>query len=147
MREIFTPTAWRLPHWLLATGVATWFAIQTGLVQPREIALWFAGRPEVMRAFGDPNFGRADALMLIFATLFLGPFAVFIGVVVLVFLMAILGGAVLPVVRWMQLPDWCATSIVALMMAVAAWLQSELWVPHSLWLLSMLARAWRIVLA
>jgi hypothetical protein len=147
MREIFTPTAWRLPHWLLAFGIATWFAIHTGFLQPREIALWFAGRPEVLRAFGDPNFGRADALMLIFATLFLGPFALFIGVVVIVFAMAILGGAVLPVVRWMKLPDWFATSIVAVVMAVAAWLQSELWVPHSLWFLSLLARAWRIVLA
>ena len=147
MREIFTPTAWRLPHWLLALGIATWFAIQTGFLQPREIALWFAGRPEVMRAFGDPNFGRADALMLIFATLFLGPFALFIGVVVIVFMMAVLGGAVLPVVRWMKLPDWCATSIVAVALAGAAWLQSDLWVPHSLWFVSLVARAWRIVLA
>ena len=147
MREFFTPTAWRLPHWLLALGIATWFAIQTGFLQPREIALWFAGRPEVMRAFGDPNFGRADALMMIFATLFLGPFALFIGVVVIVFVMAVLGGAVLPVVRLMRLPDWFATSIVAVFMAVAAWLQSDLWMPYSLWFLSMLARAWRIVLA
>jgi hypothetical protein len=100
-----------------------------------------------MRAFGDPNFGRADALMLIFATLFLGPFALFIGVVVIVFVMAVLGGAVLPVVRWMKLPDWFATSIVAVAMAGAAWLQSDLWVPHSLWFVSLLARAWRIVLA
>ena len=147
MREIFTPTAWRLPHWLLALGIATWFAIQTGMFSPRELAMWFAGRPEVMRAFGDPNFGRADALMLIFATLFLGPFALFIGIVLIVFLMALLGGAVLPVVRWMKLPDWFATSVVAVLMAGVAWLQSDLWVPHSLWFVSLLARAWRIVLA
>lgn len=147
MREIFTPTAWRLPHWLLALGIATWFAIQTGLFSPRELAIWFAGRPEVMRAFADPNFGRADALMLIFATLFLGPFALFIGAVLVVFVMAILGGAVLPAVRWMQLPDWFATGVVAAVMAVAAWMQSDLWVPRSLWFLSLLARAWRIVLA
>lgn len=147
MREIFTPTAWRLPHWLLAITVVTVFAIQAGVFSPREIALWLAGRPEVMRAFADPNFGRADALMLIFATLFLGPFALFIGAVLIVFVMAILGGAVLPAVRWMQLPDWFATGVVAAMMAVAAWLQSEIWLPRSLWFLSLLARAWRIVLA
>jgi hypothetical protein len=147
MREIFTPTAWRLPHWLLAITVVTVFAIQAGVFSPREIAMWFAGRPEVMRAFADPNFGRADALMLIFATLFLGPFALFIGAVLIVFVMAILGGAVLPAVRWMQLPDWFATGVVAAMMAVAAWLQSEIWLPRSLWFLSLLARAWRIVLA
>jgi hypothetical protein len=147
MREIFTPTAWRLPHWLFAFGVAIWFAIQTGFLQPREIAMWFAGRPEVMRAFSDPNFGRADALMLIFATLFLGPFALFIAAVMVAFLLAVLGGAVLPVVRWLKLPDWCATCAVAVLVAGAAWAQSDLWVPRSLWLLSMLARAWRIVLA
>jgi hypothetical protein len=147
MREIFTPTAWRLPHWLLALGIATWFAIQTGMFSPRELAMWLAGRPEVMRAFGDPLFGRADALMLIFATLFLGPFALFIGIVLIVFMMALLGGAVLPVVRWMKLPDWFATSVVAVLMAGVAWLQSDLWVPHSLWFVSLLARAWRIVLA
>ncbi len=147
MREIFTPTEWRLPHWLFAGGVAMWFAIQTGFLRPREIALWFAGRPEVIRAFGEPHFGRADALMLIFGTLFLGPFAVFIGIVLVVFVMALLGGAVLPVTRWMELPDSVATAVVAMAIAGAAWLQSDLWVPRSLWFLSLLARAWRVVLA
>jgi hypothetical protein len=147
MRDIFTPTAWRLPHWLLAVGAATWFAIQIGLLQPRELATWFAGRPEVLRAFSDPNFGRADALMLIFATLFLGPFALLAVAAVTVFVLAILGGAVLPVTRWLQLPDSFATCLVALAVVTAAWLQSDLWVPRSLWFLSLLARAWRTVLA
>lgn len=147
MREIFTPTEWRLPHWLFAAGTVIWFAIQTGMLRPRDIALWFAGRPEVMRAFGEPHFGRADALILIFATLFLGPFAVFIGVVFVVFVMAILGGAVLPVTRWLQLPDSVATGVVAGAMIGAAWMQSDLWVPRSLWFLSLLARAWQVVLA
>jgi hypothetical protein len=147
MREIFTPTEWRLPHWLLASGIVTWFAIQTGLFSPRELATWFAGRPEVMQAFSEPHFGRADALMLIFATLFLGPFALFIAAVLLVFVMAILGGAVLPAVRWMHLPDWFATGVVAAAVTAAAWIQSHLWLPPSLWFLSLLARAWRIVLA
>lgn len=147
MREIFTPTAWRLPHWLFASAVVIWFAIQTGFLQPREIAAWFAGRPEVMRAFSDPNFGRADALMLLFATLFLGPFALFIGIVLVVFTMAILGGAVLPVTRWMQLPDSVATGLVTGALIGAAWMQSDLWVPRSLWFLSLLARAWRVVIA
>jgi hypothetical protein len=147
MREIFTPTAWRLPHWLFAGAVVIWFAIHTGMLQPREIALWFSGRPEVLRAFGDPNFGRADALILIFATLFLGPFALLIGIVLVVFVMAILGGAVLPMTRWMQLPDSVATAAVAVAIVTAAWLQSDLWVPRSLWFLSLLARAWRVVLA
>jgi len=147
MREIFTPTAWRLPHWLFASAVVIWFAIQSGFLRPAELAGYFAGRPEVLKAFSDPNFGRADALMVIFGTLFLGPFAIFIGIVVVVFVMAVLGGAVLPVTRWLQLPDSVATITVATAMASAAWLQSDLWIPHSLWFLSLLARAWRVVLA
>jgi hypothetical protein len=146
MREIFTPSEWRLPHWLLAAGVVIWFAMYTGLFQPRELAMWFAGRPEVRTAFGDP-LGRADALMLIFGTLFLGPFAFFIGVVLVVFVMAVLGGAVLPVTRWLQLPDSVATAVVTVAIVAAAWMQSDLWVPRSLWFLSLLARAWRVVLA
>jgi hypothetical protein len=101
----------------------------------------------VLRAFADPNFGRADALMLIFATIFLGPFALFIGIVCVVFVMAILGGAVLPATRWMQLPDSVATGVVAVARVAAAWMQSDLWMPRSLWFLSLLARAWRVVLA
>jgi hypothetical protein len=61
--------------------------------------------------------------------------------------MAMLGGAVLPVTRWMQLPDSAATATVAVTLVCAAWLQSELWVPRSIWFLSLLARAWKVVLA
>jgi hypothetical protein len=85
--------------------------------------------------------------MLIFGTLFLGPFAFFIGVVLVVFVMAVLGGAVLPVTRWLQLPDSVATAVVTVAIVAAAWMQSDLWVPRSLWFLSLLARAWRVVLA
>ena len=147
MRELFTPTEWRLPHWLLASAVVIWFAIQTGFLQPREIALYFANRPEVLGAFSEPHFGRADALMLIFGTLFLGPFAVFIGIILLVFVVAILGGAVLPVTRWMQLPDSAATGLVSGLVIGIAWMQSDVWVPRSLWFLSLLARAWKVMLA
>jgi hypothetical protein len=54
-------------------------------MRPHELALWFASRPEVAQAFADPNFGRADALILVFSTLFLAPFAVFVALVLLVF--------------------------------------------------------------
>jgi hypothetical protein len=147
MREIFTPAEWRLPHWLFASAVVIWFAIQTGFLQPREIALYFAGRPEVLSAFTEPHFGRADALMLIFGSIFLGPFALFIGIVLVVFVLAILGGAVLPITRWLQLPDSVATGLVAGLMIGVAWMQSDLWVPRSLWFLSLLARAWKVMLA
>ena len=147
MREILTPTAWRLPHWLLAIGAVSFLGIYSGVVQPYEILAWFANRPEVSHAFNDPHFGRADALILVFSTLFLGPFALFAALVLLIFAVAVLGGLVLPVVRWFSLPDWTATALVLAISGVTAWAQSELWLPRSLWFIGVLARAWKIVLA
>jgi hypothetical protein len=144
---MLTPTAWRLPHWLIAIGSAAVFGIYLGLVQPREMAVWFASRPEVSQAFADPHFGRADALILVFSTLFLAPFAIFVALVLLIFAVAMLGGFVLPVVRWMALPDWMATVLVLGAGSVVAWAQSDLWLPRSLWFLGLLARAWKIILA
>lgn len=144
---LLAPTTWRLPHWLMAIGSAVALVLYTGLVRPRELALWLASRPEVSQAFADPNFGRADALILVFSTLFLAPFAIFIALVLLVFAVAMLGGFVLPVVRWFRLPDWMATALVLLLGGITAWVQNEYWLPRSLWFLSLLARAWRIILA
>jgi hypothetical protein len=77
----------------------------------------------------------------------LAPFAAFVSIVLLIFAIAMLGGFVLPVVRWFSLPDWMATALVVVVAALAAWSQSDLWVPRSLWFLGLLARAWKIILA
>ena len=55
MRAIFTPMAWRLPHWLIAIGFAISFSLYSGLLRPHEIAMWFANRPEVSQAFAEPH--------------------------------------------------------------------------------------------
>jgi hypothetical protein len=143
----FTPTAWRMPHWLIAMGSTLAVAMYIGLVRPREIAMYFAGRPEVAQAFADPQFGRADALILVFSTLFLAPFALFVALVLIIFAVAMLGGFVLPVARWFSLPDWTATAFVILIGTVTAWMQSGQWLPRSLWFLGLLARAWKVILA
>ena len=143
---LMSPMTWRLPHWLIAIGSTLALVLYSGLVRPREVALWLASRPEVSQAFADPNFGRADALILVFSTLFLAPFAVFVALVLLVFAIAMLGGFVLPVMRWFSLPDWTATTFVVVVGGITAWTQSEYWLPRSLWFLSLLARAWRIIL-
>jgi len=147
MTVLFNPMAWRLPHWLIALGSVVAITLYAGFVQPREIALWFAARPEVAQAFADPHFGRADALILVFSTLFLAPFALFVALVLMIFAIAMLGGFVLPVVRWFILPDWFATAFVLVAVGIAAWAQSELWLPRSIWFLGLLARAWKVVLA
>ena len=137
----------RAHHWLILIGALVYGTIYAGMLDVRGIAAWFANRPEVAKAFSDPDFGRADALILVFSTLFLAPFALFVALVLLIFAAAMLGGFVLPVVRWFSLPDWMATALVVVVVALAAWSQSELWVPRSLWFLGLLARAWKIILA
>src|SRR3989442_13952618 len=77
MRAIFTPMAWRLPHWLIAIGFAISFSLYSGLLRPHEIAMWFANRPEDSQAFSEPNFGIADELSLVFSVHIPAPCAIF----------------------------------------------------------------------
>src|SRR5262249_5016253 len=103
--------------------------------------------PEVAKAFSDPNFGRADALILVFSTLFLGPLALLLGLLMLIFVLAVFGGFLLPIVRWFHLPDWFATALVLGGVVTAMWVQADAWLPRSLWFVGLLARACRIVVS
>jgi hypothetical protein len=146
MSQFMSLSSWRLPHWLLALGAAMYFTMWIGVLPPpHEIFSWLASRPDVAEAFREPHFGRADALILVFSTLFLGPFALLLGLVMLVFALAVLGGFVLPVVRWFNLPDFAATLVVAGGLATVAYVESSTWLPRSLWFMGLLARACRVV--
>lgn len=147
MRDAISLTNLRAHQWVVLVGALLYATIYLGLLDLRGIAAWLASRPEVSRAFADPNFGRADALILVFSTLFLGPLALFIALMGLVFVLAVFGGFLLPIVRWFRLPDWIATAAVLSGVAVVAWLQAEMWLPRSLWFMGLLARACRIVIS
>ena len=147
MREVISHSGLRLHQWLLLFGALLYGTIYMGVLQPQGIAAWFANQPEVSRAFSDPNFGRADALILLFSTLFLGPLALLMGLIVLVFLLAVFGGFLLPIVRWFRMPDWLATAAVLVGVVTVLWMQSPLWLPKSMWFLGLLARACRIVVS
>lgn len=147
MREAISQSGLRLHQWLLLFGALLYGTIYMGVLQPQGIAAWFANQPEVSRAFSDPNFGRADALILLFSTLFLGPLALLLGLIVMVFLLAVFGGFLLPIVRWFNMPDWLATAAVLGAVVTVLWMQSPLWLPKSIWFLGLLARACRIVVS
>jgi len=147
MRDVISHSGLRLHQWLLLFGALLYGTIYMGVLEPRGIAAWFANQPEVSRAFSDPNFGRADALILLFSTLFLGPLALLLGLIVLVFLLAVFGGVLLPIVRWLRMPDWLATAAVLGGVVTVLWMQSPLWLPKSIWFLGLLARACRIVVS
>jgi hypothetical protein len=146
MPQIISLSTWRLPHWLLAVTAAVYLTVWVGVLPPpHELFAWLANRPDVADAFREPHFGRADALILVFSTLFLGPFALLLALVVLIFALAVLGGFVLPIVRWFGLPDWAATAIVAGGLGTTAYVESGIWLPRSLWFMGLLARACRVV--
>jgi hypothetical protein len=147
MRDAISQSGLRMHQWLILFGALLYGIIYMGVLEPRGIAAWFANQPEVARAFSDPNFGRADALILLFSTLFLGPLALLLGLIALVFLLAVFGGFLLPIVRWFRLPDWVATGAVLGGVVTALWLQTEMWLPRSLWFLGLLARACRVVVS
>ena len=147
MRDVISQSGLRMHQWLILFGALLYGTIYMGILEPHGIAAWFANQPEVSRAFSDPNFGRADALILLFSTLFLGPLALFLGLIALVFLLAVFGGFLLPIVRWFGMPDWIATVAVLRAVVTVLWMQSELWLPKSIWFLGLLARACRIVVS
>jgi hypothetical protein len=147
MRDAISLTNLRVHQWVVLAGALLYATIYLGVLDLRGIAASLASRPEVARAFNDPDFGRADALILVFSTLFLGPLALFLALLALIFVLAVFGGFLLPVVRWFRMPDWIATATVLGGVAVAAWMQSDLWLPRSLWFMGLLARACRIVIS
>ncbi|HEX9819863.1 MAG TPA: hypothetical protein VGD07_09650 [Methylomirabilota bacterium] len=132
---------------MILFGALLYASIYLGVLDLRNLVSSLASRPEVARAFSDPNFGRADALILLFSTLFLGPLALFLGLLGLVFVLAVFGGFLLPIVRWFRMPDWIATAMVLSALVGLAWAHSDAWVPRSLWFLGLLARACRIVVS
>jgi len=147
MRGAISLTNLRVHQWVVLAGALLYATIYLGVLDLRGIAASLASRPEVARAFNDPDFGRADALILVFSTLFLGPLALFLALLALIFVLAVFGGFLLPVVRWCRMPDWIATAAVLTGVAAVAWMQSDLWLPRSLWFMGLLARACRIVIS
>ena len=135
----------RAHHWMILIGALVYGTIYAGMLDVRGMAAWFAARPEVAKAFADPDFGRADALILLFSALFLGPLAVLLGGLMMIFVLAVFGGFLLPVMRWFHLPDWLATAMVMGGVVTALWMHSDAWLPRSLWFVGLLARACKIV--
>jgi len=137
----------RAHHWLILIGALVYGSIYAGMLDVRGIAAWFAARPEVAKAFADPDFRRADALILLFSTLFLGPLALLLGLLMLIFVLAVFGGFLLPVMRWFHLPDWLASAVVLTGVGAALWMRTDVWLPRSLWFMGLLARACRIIVS
>ena len=147
MRGVLSPLTWRVPHWLVLVGAFAYATFYSEVFRPGDIAVWFASRPEVAEAFKEPHFGRADALILVFSMLFLGPLALLLAALVTIFAVALTGGVLVPVIRWFRLPDALATLLALGSIVTAAWHYSAVWSPPSVWFVGLLARACLIVFA
>ena len=145
MREAISHSGLRMHHWMillgaLPTGSSTW-ASSSHVASPPG----FANRPEVARAFSDPNFGRGDALILLFSTLFLGPLALLLGLMALVFLLAVFGGFLPPDRALVPAPRLGRDRLGDGRSGHGAVAAERAWLPRSIWFLGLLARACRIV--
>jgi hypothetical protein len=61
--------------------------------------------------------------------------------------MAVLGGFLIPIVRWCSLPEWVANVLTLGVVTMVGYTARDAWIPHTFWFFGLLARACRIVLA
>jgi hypothetical protein len=135
-------------YWCLLLAAVVLIAMFSGLVpSPREVMPELAARPEVGAAFQDRDFGKQDAMLFLFSFLFLGPFAVFVGFFLLLWLLGGLGAVFLPLGRRAGLPEWCSTTLYVTVLGLIVYLERAAWIPTSLRFLGLVARAWLLVMS
>src|SRR5215470_8882907 len=78
-RAMRVMTGFRLHHWLFLVGLVVAGLTYTGAIDLRAVALWMADRTDTGGTLADPDLGHADALLLVFSAVFLGPLAIAIG--------------------------------------------------------------------
>jgi protein-S-isoprenylcysteine O-methyltransferase Ste14 len=148
MRDVLSLSTWRLHHWLIFLSSAGYLAVYSGIVpQPRAVMAWLASRPDVANSFSEQHFGRADAILLVFSTVFFGPLVLLLGLAAVLFCIAAMSGFLIPVVRWFKMPEYVANLISLGALAGVAYLESALWLPNTIWFLEILARACRVIIA
>ena len=145
MRDAMGLTWLRRHHWVILLGLAyaiIYMGSSTCAVSPlaREPS---GGLPS---ASASRTSAAPTRIILVFSTLFLGPLALVIGLLALIFVLAVFGGFLLPVVRWCRMPDWIATATVHGGCRRRGVDRERAWLPRSIWFLGLLARACRIVI-
>jgi hypothetical protein len=137
----------RARHWLILMAALLYGVVRAGWLDLHGIAVSLASRPDVTLTFSDADLGRADALILVFSILFLGPLALLAGAAVLFSVLAVFGGLLVPIIRWFRLPEWVASALVLGAVTASLWIRSEAWLPRSLWFVELMARACRVVIS
>jgi hypothetical protein len=102
-----------------------------------------AGSPEQTAGLFTPGLERADALFLMFAFLLLTPLAVFFGLLLPLFLSAVVAAFLN---RAAQVPDPVGALVFWIAFGGAAWLTVGWWGPGATWFIHLLARAFLVAL-
>lgn len=100
-----------------------------------------AAQPDTQDAFRDPHTGRTDALIMLVSFFLLTPFAMFVGLLALTFVIIAALLITEPFFRAVRLPTWLCVPLVLGGVAWAAYGVRETWMPPLLYVLGLAARA------
>src|SRR5262245_6921810 len=130
-------------RWLVVVLIALVAAgLSLGWLAPvRDTIATLASRPDAQDAFGDPHTGRTDALIMLVSFFLLTPFALFVGLLALTFLMIASLLVTEPVFRAFRLPTWLCVPLVLGGVGSAAYTVRDTWTPPLLYVLGLAARA------
>jgi hypothetical protein len=100
-----------------------------------------ANQPGVKDTFKDPSGGRMDAYVVMFLFVFLSPLAIFMAVVLAIFLLSALSIAVAPVLGGERI----ALLVLEIVAGFLVYWKQEAWLPHVSYYLGLLARAYVVI--
>jgi len=84
-------------------------------------------------------------MLFLFSFLFLGPFAGFVGFLLVIVILAALGGVFVPIGQKLGLPEWFSTASFLVALAIFIYVKTDVWIPPSMWFLGLVAKSWLIV--
>ncbi|MGH7390262.1 MAG: hypothetical protein ACREM3_12510 [Candidatus Rokuibacteriota bacterium] len=139
-------TTWGWRHWALfglaVVGVVGYFELISS-ARVEFVLERLAGQSEsAAKVFGQDS-GRAEALFIVFAFLFLTPVAFAMAAFLPLFASAVVSEFLFSLVR---LPQAAGAALFWMTLTITAWVKVEAWLPGIQWLGSLIARAFLIAL-
>ena len=120
---------------ILLVSALSWY-VGAAELEPQLASL--ASQPHVNTAFRDPDTGKSDALMALISFSILAPIAVFVAIMVVLFVVRFVETLLVS----MHAPGWPSTPLVGIALVATLYTTSQAWIPPSLYTLGMVARAY-----
>jgi len=100
-----------------------------------------ASQPRVAESFKDKDGGRMDAYVVMFLFVFLSPLALFMSVVLTIFLLSALATAIGPLIGGERI----ALLVLEVVAGALVYVKQDLWLPHVAYFLGLMARAYVVI--